>query len=581
MAKLAVVHLSDIHIHGKSDTCFEAAAQIASSCYELIRGADECLLAITGDIAFSGAKDQYKAAVEYLLHPIVSGLEKEAGKKVFVSIAPGNHDCVLRPIDEVRETLIGAIVEEPSKASSEAIVIACTNVLANFFTFAEAELFPSAQFHSKLLWQQMLTVAGKQVLVTSLNAAWMSRLPEQQGQLVFPLERFDRQLRSDAPLHLALIHHPFNWYNQAAYQTLRKHLRHSCTAVLSGHEHVGNAGKLDDEVSGVSLFFESAALQPHEKDAVAGFSVYVFDLDAKNVETHSFALDSSGVHDTVNPVRHSWKEKEPGATPEVSMSFAETLNDAGGNFSHTAKERLTLEDVFVWPDLRDWDMQEVNKQKTKSSSSMIADTVKGHRFIIYGDEKSGKTTLLYRLFRDLIGQGLVPVYLSAHSTSIKAENDPEKRINRAIEEQYGNPEAVHRSPKELRVLLLDDVDRLRSGIHTLPMLLDYAEQHFASVSLTASASFEIANLASREAMIVLAPFQSHDLMPFGLKLRHQLIKKWCGLAPVGTAVELDRRVNEVESIVNAVIGRPSTRSISSSCFKAVSSIGMAKFRTAA
>lgn len=555
MAQLAVIHLSDIHIHGHRDSCFEAAAQMASACYELVRSADECLLAITGDVAFSGAEGEYNSAIERLLNPIVLALEKETGKKVFVSIAPGNHDCVLKPVDEVRETLIAAVIETPAKASSEAMVTACTSAQDSFFAFAEGQLFPSAQFHSRLLWQQTLKVDDKQVLVTSLNAAWMSRLPEQQGQLVFPLERFDRQLRSDAELHLALVHHPFNWYNQQAYHALRKQLRRSCTAVLSGHEHVRNVGKLEDDMSGLSLYFEAPALQPHEKGAVPGFSVYMFDLDAKEVEAHSFTLDSTRVNDTGSKIRHSWKEKQLGSSPVVSVLFSGALNDAGGNFSHTAKERLSLEDVFVWPDLRDWDSQEVNKQRTKSASTMVSDIINGGRFMVYGDEKSGKTTLLYRLFRELFGRGLVPVYLSAHSTSIKANDDPEKRIRRAIEEQYENPEAVHRSPKESRILLLDDVERLKSGIHTLPALLDYAGQHFFSVNLTASAGFEVANLVSKEAMTALSPFQSHDLMPFGLKLRHQLIKKWCGLAPINTAVELDQRVNEVESIVNSVIGK--------------------------
>lgn len=555
MPKLTVVHLSDIHIHGAKDRCLEAIDQVAAAVYELARDADEVLLAITGDVAFSGSEAEYQVATAKLLEPLLSALARETRKKVLVSIAPGNHDCVLKPMNEVRETLIAAIVETPSKAASDAMVSACVSVQDNFFAFAAKHANPPPQFSSKLFWQQKIEVDGVEVVLTTLNAAWMSRLPEQQGQLVFPVEKFEQQLRCDTALHLALIHHPFNWYNQPAYHALRKQLRRSCTAVLSGHEHLGNTGKIEEELSGVSLFFEAAALQPHEKGAVAGFSVYVFDLALKEVETHKFSLDGPNVIDERTSAKHSWKERQAGSAPEVSSTFSARLNDAGGNFSHTAKERLTLDDVFVWPDLRDWDSQEVNKQRTKSSATMVSDVAKGQQYILYGDEKSGKTTLFYRLFRDLFAQGFVPVYLAASTTSIKGKDDPERRIRRAVEEQYENPEAVHRSPREKRILLLDDVDRLKSGIHTLPGLLEYAEAHFFTTTLSASAGFEVANLASKEAMAVLAPFKSHDLMPFGLKLRHQLIKRWCGIAPVNTALELDKRVNEVESIVNSVIGK--------------------------
>ncbi|TCP15956.1 metallophosphoesterase [Simplicispira metamorpha] len=555
MSKLAVVHLSDIHVHGDTDQCLEAAERIAAACFEHVRGADGCLVAITGDVAFSGAEHEYQAVENHLLGPLLSSLAKETGQSIYVSVAPGNHDCVLKPVDDVRETLIGAIVESPSKANKEVMVEACTGVQNHFFKFAERSLSPVPTMPSRLFWQQRFAVGGQEVLVSTLNAAWMSRLPEPQGQLVFPVERFDRELETDAALHLALVHHPFNWYSQAAYQNLRKRLRTACTAVLSGHEHEGNVGKVEEQVSGVSLFFEATALQPHEPGAQAGFSIHVFDLDAKEVESYAFHLTVSEVEAVPGSSRHSWKEKRTSAVPELTATFAAVLNDAGGNFSHTAKERLTLEDIFVWPDLRDWDSQDVNRQKTKSAIAIIPELLNGNNFIIYGDEKAGKTTLVYSYFRELISRGYFPVYLAGHSLTIKSKDDAERRINKAIEEQYTNSEAIRRIPREKRILILDDVDRLKSGVHTLPTFLDFADKHFVGVFLTACTGFEVANLASKEAMTVLSPFKSHDLMPFGLKLRHKLIKKWCELAPVTTSVELDRRVVDVESIVNSVIGK--------------------------
>lgn len=555
MPKLAVVHISDVHIHGEADKCLDAVESIASACYELVRGSDECLLAVTGDVAFSGAKAEYDAFCQRLLEPLLTRLSKECGRPVRLAIAPGNHDCILKPKDDVRETLIEAIVATPSKAENEAMVTACVGVQQHFFSFAEARLEPSAQMPSKLFWQQSFVVGQKKVLVSTLNAAWMSRLPEQQGQLVYPVERFEIALTAEADLHLALMHHPFNWYNQPAYHSLRKRLRGACTAVLSGHEHTGNAGKLEDQASGVSLFFEAAALQPHEAGAQAGFSVHVFDIDSRDVTSTAFQLESASVKQVDAPITVSWKEKQTGASSELNTAFNATLNDAGGNFSHTSKERLTLEDVFVWPDLRDWDSKDSTRQKTKGAATLVGDLIAGEKFILYGEEKSGKSTLMFSCFRELFNKGLYPVYLSGLFLSLKSKEDAAKRVDRAIAEQYTHPETVRHAPRDKRVLLIDDVDRLKSGMHTLPALLEYAEDHFVGVCLTASSGFEVANLASKEAMSVLAPFQNHDVMPFGLKLRHQLIKKWCQLAPVTTAVELDRRIDEVESIVNSVIGK--------------------------
>jgi hypothetical protein len=556
MAKLVVIHIGDIHVHGNSDHCFNQVEDITTACFPLARKADACLLAVTGDLAFSGIAEQYQLIGNKLIRPIVTSFERETSRPVFIAIAPGNHDCVLLPVNEVRDDIIKTIIEEPSKAESEQRIEICTSAQNAFFEFLGEYIEPKTVITSKLFWQQEFEVGGKSVLISSLNAAWMSRLPETQGQLVYPISLFEEQLGKPACLHLALIHHPFNWYEQSAYHHLRKRLRRSCTAVLSGHEHEGNAGKIEEQLSGASLFFESAALQPHEKRAEPGFSAYLFDLDKKEALTQSFCLSSSSVQEKGDAVVHSWSDDGliHGAL-DITQEFTATLNDAGGNFTHAAKEKLTLEDVFVWPDVRVWENEDVSKPRVRSARHLSSNLEQGGHVIIYGDDKSGKTTLLFWYFRELISRGYAPVYLKASDLGIREENDTEKRISKAIADQYKHPSAVEKLTKDKKVLLIDDVDRLKSGIHTFPFLLAYAKRHYSGICLTAASGFEVTNITSKDAVLALATFASFDLMRFGLKLRHQLIKKWCSLSAAPTKTELDKCVDEVESIINSVIGK--------------------------
>ncbi len=556
MTKLAVIHLSDIHIEGPNDPCLNKVEEIASACYFAARNSDACLISVTGDVAHSGAASEYSVATDELIRPIIDALKRETNRPVYVAIAPGNHDCILKPSDEIRETLIQAIVETPSKGENEAMVEACTKAQKDFFDFALNMMQPMPTMHSKLFWQQEFNVGTSCVRVSSLNAAWMSRLPETQGQLVYPVGRFEGQLAAPAGAHLALVHHPFNWYSQSAYQHLRKRLRLSCTVVLSGHEHQGNVGKLDEQLSGTSLFFEAPALQPHEKDIEAGFGVHLFDLDVKSVSSQLYSLTVDGVAPCGEPVIHSWTDENlvHGAL-DVSPDFASLLSDAGGNFSHAAKEHLTLEDIFVWPDVRDWENDEVSKRKTGSAQELLSRLKQGTQLIIYGDEKAGKTTLLFWYFRELVALGYAPVFLSASDSNVKSDGDAEKRISKAIAEQYKNSNAVRNLSRERKFLLVDDVDRLRSGPQTLPHLLNYAQRHFSSICLTAASGFEVTNLVSTAATTALSSFKGYDLTRFGYKLRHQLIRKWCSLSSVSTRPELDQRVEEVESVINVVIGK--------------------------
>lgn len=556
MSKLAVLHLSDIHIQSEKDLALGWSDVIASSCYAKLRDADACLIAITGDIAYKGSAKEFEMAKERLLKPLIEAIRSETGKPVYVAIAPGNHDCVLVPPDAVREIVIDGVISDPKKAEDESIVRHCTSAQENFFSFLSDLATPEPTQVSRLLWQQVLEVGGNKVVVTSLNASWMSRLSEQQGQMVYPIKKFENSISRKEEVHLALIHHPFNWYAQESYQALRKRLRLSCTAVLSGHEHTNNAGKVEDTRTGSSLFFEAGSLQPHEKNVQPGYSFHFFDISEKTVCSTEFVIESGSASSLVESTLLRWdSDSMIHDALNLQPDFISKLTDPGGNFTHASKEHLTLDDVYIWPDLRDWDQQELGRQKQTSSYSLPQKLIDGGKVIVYGEDKSGRSSLLFKVYLDLINRGFAPVYLSGPDVPTRNDVEVEKQILKAIESQYVNVGAASSIQKSKRVLLVDDVDRMKSGASNIHHLLKYAERHFAGVCVTAASSFEVTNLVSKDASAALVSFSSYDLLKFGLKLRHQLIKKWCGLAGIETKMDLDKKVDEVETIVNAVIGR--------------------------
>ena len=91
MTKLAVIHISDIHIHNKSDQCLRHVSKIASACFSLARDADACLLTITGDVAFSGSVAEYEAARDLLIRPLVDAIKLETARPVYISITHTTH----------------------------------------------------------------------------------------------------------------------------------------------------------------------------------------------------------------------------------------------------------------------------------------------------------------------------------------------------------------------------------------------------------------------------------------------------------------------------------------------------------
>lgn len=64
--RLLLVHLSDLHITNSQDPTLNRNLQIADSVKNLDYTLDLCIVAITGDLTYSGKEDQYALAWNFL-----------------------------------------------------------------------------------------------------------------------------------------------------------------------------------------------------------------------------------------------------------------------------------------------------------------------------------------------------------------------------------------------------------------------------------------------------------------------------------------------------------------------------------
>lgn len=555
--KLNVVHVSDIHFHSETDPIVSLADDIAAHCFYRAREADAVLIAVTGDVAFSGSPTQYEVAKSFF-GQLTDKIKAETKKPVYTIYAPGNHDCVLKPQDDVRELVIDKIINFPQEANNINYINTCVSAQKNYFDFVGKNENPSpVEIHP--LWREFeFAVAGQTVRVSAINVAWMSRLPEKAGTLVFPLDSFRQQLDRAADIRLVLLHQPYNWYQQSSYHHMRTDLRRASSAVLSGHEHVGIAGKNDDDLTGQSLYFESAALQPHEITATAGFATYMFDTVSSKVIVERYSIIDGALNASEDTSILDLPSIIENRTDflDFKKEWRKDLSNPGANFIHPEKPELSLEDIFVYPDLRDWENEDPSKLKDISSEVLMKRISEGGSALILGDERAGKTTLLYVLAKKLREAGLYPVYVKASEiNNIKEVSDVGLRINRFCEKQYQNHDLLSIQERQKKVLLIDDIDGIKSGIASIAHVLTYANNHFGSVVLTAAQTFEISSLASSAASEMLRSIPRYEMLRFGQRLRLRLIRKWCSLGQITSLEEFDKRVHQIEGIINTVIGR--------------------------
>ena len=96
---------------------------------------------------------------------------------------------------------------------------------------------------------------------------------------------------------------------------------------------------------------------------------------------------------------------------------------------------------------------------------------------------------------------------------------------------------------------------MRSQPKALHSLIKYLEKHFSIVILTANSEFEFASLVNKDASNSLVVYETYEIQRFNLRLRHQLIKKWCLCGTVSSKPKLDEQIHVIESLVNTIIGK--------------------------
>lgn len=103
--------------------------------------------------------------------------------------------------------------------------------------------------------------------------------------------------------------------------------------------------------------------------------------------------------------------------------------------AHPNKEEVTLNDIFVYPDLEKFD-EIRDYEKTESAEKLLADFCDYKKILIAGESQSGKTTLCKKTFVSLRERNLVPVYVVDKDREFLGKIG--NRIEKAFSEQYDN-----------------------------------------------------------------------------------------------------------------------------------------------
>lgn len=550
--KLGILHISDVHIKETNYELDQLAESISKKCFESAREVDHFIIVVTGDIAYSGLGKEYEIA-EIFLQSLKDKIGRETTTTPEIILCPGNHDCDLSQTSRIREIAIQSIKKNASEASEKEVQEVCSAPQSAFFEFRNRITLTKPKVDNRLYTEYEIFTDSTKVTISSINAAWMTTIPEKQGELIFPTEQIQNHLKSPTDFRIALIHHPLNWYCQSTYHPLRKALTSSCNIIMSGHEHTHSSGTISRPRSGGIVFFESSALQPHDANEPSGFSCLLIDINERIIREKTFTIKDKIVqndrHDEHEILQDAYLLPD---SHQLTTSFEKYLADPGGNFTHPGKNNLTAEDIFVYPEIE----RKSLKSKATTNSAELLDTKKfGSKIFLIGDDKSGKTFLLNRIFLDAHKLGKYPLYLKANEFKSVSDNEIKAKISSTEKKQYVNS-AFTETPKNQNIALIDDADSIPGGIKNLSTLITALEKHFSKIIITGTRGIELSELIDSDAAEILRKYVNYEIKSFGYSMRHKLIMNWCNFgSEVETKSQLAKKVHELESLMGGVLGK--------------------------
>lgn len=522
--KVGIIQLSDIHFKEGKNLVIEYKDAFQRACIAYLRDCVKIIIVISGDIAFSGKREEYDIAYSFLKD--CEQFIREEGtwiNSIDYVIVPGNHDCNFSGDEDIRNLVINQVSIEDELAK-QSYIDQSLSPQQNFWEFYDRLV--GSKPSSYISYQvEIPLLIDKKIVFHCYNTSILSHLDEKEGSLIVPINYYLHKDINHKNITISVFHHNPSWLSTKTPKNNKKsfeaHLLKESDIVMCGHEHSSqhlevSAIESNDQIE----YLESPAFQV---DGKSSFNIIELDTDSNKLTNVNFNLDSKKnlyVNSEESEVRLI--EKIKGIT--LRDEFADKLNSIEIPLKHSAKADLRLTDIYVYPDLEP--LVDIDSKVIQYTDSSILSTNKETSSIIFieGDNQSGKTSLIKMTFMSMIQKSVFPLLVKGKEIS---HTKIDQLIKSSYKAQYNNKDYSFNEYKQLnidkKVLFIEDLDESnlnRDGIHAL---LDELKKKFGRIIITISPSFK-----NEPFLVSLGKddVKYYHLKSLGYEKRNQLIEKW-------------------------------------------------------
>lgn len=570
--KQLLIHFSDIHFKEKNNPILERKDKILDAINTLFVDISDIIILVSGDIAFSGKKDEYDVAYSFFEN-LKEQIKERFNITSNIYITPGNHDRDFdykKENEKVRKLTLDGIQKNENDID-DGVITVMTEIQSSFFTFQKKVCpNPENKTQNKIFNKFIVKFSNDKSLIIYLyNSAWISILKENPGKLIFPVNFLNQDFfRDKADLNISIIHHPFNWNAPQNSHSLINHLKNTSDFILTGHEHQFSRYLNDNFEGNYTEFIESAALQDDDSFEKSNFNIMTIDFENEQHLVTQFEFNGK-FYKSLNEEENWNKIKRDRNLEEQIFNINQTtinfITKPGANFTNKRKGILTLRDIYVFPDLKtiNYTPSTTNTfNKFINSKKLLNFSNNEFKFVFTGDERSGKTSLCKMIYKISFENKIIPIYLKGSDINNTSPNDIHKIISKAFKKQYdGDIELFKQTDNSKKLIIVDDFDKSKLKPTHRNNFLNNISNIYSKIIVTGTDLILLLDFLSKKKNTVeeLKSYNHFEIIQFGPKLRDKLIRKWLNINIEDDDLILEESVYKeldyVTTSIKTVIGK--------------------------
>lgn len=568
MPKIHILHFSDLHYtRNDSEIIHSRIPALQEAIVAFAREGDAIIPVFSGDIVHSGLADEFQMAQNFL-RAVIDGLKK-GGLNIVSNwiVVPGNHDCDFSNSTFMRESFLSNPNANLEKLDTNAINT-CVEPQKNFWATIES-LTGLKHSGEESLFRTTVVQAGKAKIAFNLfNSAWISQEKEKQGSMLFPVKtiKYGSNTLKEVDYNIAIIHHPYNWFENTNSRSLRDCIEDINDIVLTGHEHTSSSRIVRPEHNDQTCYIDGAVLHESKNNSKSAFNLIEIETFERKVIKIEFQLvnETYKQQEHISEFRIGTHSQRENKIYKNNERFAEFLEDPGAQYSHPRVKEIKLSQLYVQPDLRDMSdakLQKSNNSKTVEWDSAYKDFISSPRVLIIGHEKAGKTAMAKILYKENLSHNKIPLYLDIGIKQFPKKNENVLEfIRKEFEAQYNAQlwDQYFRLNIEKKVAIIDDLHLSKLNPIGKGRLIREISVHFGAILIFGGDSLRLEDLSVKSTDNGLFNnFQTYQILEFGHLLRSKLVEKWIlmGAEEDYTGVQLAEKTRASMHMLDDLIGK--------------------------